>query len=121
MRNMCAPPFWSGAGLSLLLLSALSGHSAAADDSPTLTGDWGGLRTQLLDRGINLTTIYTSELANNPRGGDEETTAYADEFAFGATFDFQRLFGWNGAHFQITVTSPIATATISTSPLICIC
>ena len=80
------------------------GYSAAADDSPTLTGDWGGLRTQLLDRGINLTTIYTSELANNPRGGDEERTAYADEFAFGATFDFQRLFDWNGAHFQITVT-----------------
>lgn len=101
---MCARPFWSGAGLSLLLLSALLGYSAAADDSPTLTGDWGGLRTQLLDRGINLTTIYTSELANNPRGGDEEKTAYADEFAFGATFDFQRLFDWNGAHFQITVT-----------------
>jgi porin len=104
MRNLCARPFWSGAGLSLLLLSALLGYSAAADDSPTLTGDWGGLRTQLLDRGINLTTIYTSELANNPRGGDEKRTAYADEFAFGATFDFQRLFDWNGAHFQITVT-----------------
>jgi porin len=99
-----ARPFWSGAGLSLLPLSALLEYSAAADDSPTLTGDWGGLRTQLLDRGINLTTIYTSELANNPRGGDEERTAYADEFAFGATFDFQRLFDWNGAHFQITVT-----------------
>jgi porin len=84
--------FWSSVRLSLLLLSALLGYSAAADDSPTLTNDWGGLRTQLLDRGINLTTIYTSELANNPRGDDEERTAYADEFAFGAAFDFQRLF-----------------------------
>lgn len=104
MRNWCARPFWFGGGLSLLLLSAWLGYPAAADDSPTLTGDWGGVRTQLLDRGINLTTIYTSELANNPRGGDEEKTAYADEFALGATFDFKKLFGWNGGHFQITVT-----------------
>jgi porin len=104
MRNRRARSFSSGAALSLLLLSSLSGYPAGADDSPTLTGDWGGLRTQLLDRGINLTTIYTSELANNPRGGGGERTAYADEFAFGATFDFQRLFDWNGAHFQITVT-----------------
>jgi porin len=103
MRNMGGSRFRSGAGLSLPLLSALSAHPAAGGDS-TLTGDWGGLRTQLLDRGVNLTTIYTSELANNPRGGDQERTAYADEFAFGATFDFQRLFGWNGGHFQITVT-----------------
>jgi len=31
-------------------------------------------------------------------------TAYADEWALGAGFDLQRLLGWNGAHFQITIT-----------------
>ena len=41
MRNWCARLFSSGGQVSLLLLSAPLGHPAAADDSPTLTGNWG--------------------------------------------------------------------------------
>ena len=79
-------------------------YPAAADDATTLTGNWGGIRSQLIDQGITLTTIYTSEAANNPRGGDEERTAYADEWAFGAAFDLDRLFGWRASHLQVSVT-----------------
>ncbi len=104
MRNVRNYPSSIRGKLSLIFVLVLLGHSAWAQGPSTLTGDWGGLRTQLLDRGINLTTIYTSELANNPSGGDEEKTAYADEWALGAGFDLQRLFGWNGGHFQITIT-----------------
>jgi porin len=104
MRSLQTFPSWVCGKVSLIFFLVLLGHSASAEGPSTLTGDWDGLRTQLFDRGINLTTIYTSELANNPLGGDEEKTAYADEWALGAAFDFQRLFGWNGAHFQITIT-----------------
>jgi porin len=104
MRSLRTFPSWVCGKLSLIFFLVLLGHAASAQGPSTLTGDWGGLRTQLFDRGVNLTTIYTSELANNPRGGEEEQTAYADEWAFRAAFDFQRLFGWNGAHFQITIT-----------------
>jgi len=104
MRNRRTFSSSVGRKLSLIFFLMLLGHAASAEDPSTLTGDWGGERTQLFDRGINLTTIYTSELANNPRGGDEEKTAYADEWAFAAGFDLQRLLGWNGGHFQITVT-----------------
>jgi carbohydrate-selective porin OprB len=118
MRNWCARPFRLGRGGSLLLLSAWLGYPAAADDSPTLTGDWGGVRTQVLDPGINLTTIYTSELANNPRGGDEERTGYADEFAIGAHSIFKDCWAGTGDIFRSRL--PIATAMISTKPLLCI-
>jgi len=104
MREVWTFAPFVGGKLFLLFFLVLLDHSASAEGPSTLTGDWGGVRTQLFDRGINLTTIYTSELANNPGGGDEEKTAYADEWAFAATFDFQRLFSWNGAHFQITLT-----------------
>jgi porin len=103
-RNVRTFPSSLSGKLHLLSVLVLFGHSAWAQGLSTVTGDWGGVRTQLFDRGINLTTIYTSELANNPRGGDEQRTAYADEWAFRAGFDLQRLFGWNGAHFQITIT-----------------
>jgi len=95
---------WIGVRIALLTLMAAVGHSAGAQDSTTLTGGWNGIRSQLVDQGINLSTIYTSELADNPRGGDAQRTAYSDELAFGATFDFQRLFGWNGGHVQLTIT-----------------
>jgi porin len=90
--------------LSLTFFLMLLGHTVWAESPSTVTGDWGGVRTELFDHGINLTTVYTSELANNPLGGDEEKTAYADEWAFGAGFDLQRLLGWNGGHIQITIT-----------------
>lgn len=87
-----------------LVLSMLLAFPASAEDAKTLTGDWNGVRTRLADWGVDLTTIYTSEAANDPQGGDEERTAYADEWAFGAKFDLQKLLGWKAAQFRVTVT-----------------
>jgi porin len=88
----------------MAVLLVLSIDCAWAGDEKTLTGDWGGLRSQLVDQGIAFSLIYTSEVANNPRGGDTERTAYADEWAFGATFDLQRLMSLPGARVHITIT-----------------
>jgi porin len=88
-------------GLAFLLL--LGARSACAADTANLTGDWGGLRSRLNDQGIALSLIYTSEAADNPRGGDAEKAAYADEWAFGATFDLQKLAGLTAAKVHITI------------------
>jgi porin len=90
--------------LCLLLLSASLANSASADDPKTLTGDWDGVRSELVAQGITFTPTYTSEVANNLRGGDEQTTAYSDEWDFGAVFDLHKLFGWTAGHIQILVT-----------------
>jgi porin len=102
--HMSTLPVSLGGRLSLMLLAWVAIGPVAAQEAKTLTGDWGGVRSQLVDQGITLTTIYTSEAANNPRGGDEQKTAYADEWAFGGTFDLHKLFGWQAGNFQMTVT-----------------
>jgi len=88
--------------LAFLLLVGV--QSASAEDTTYLTGDWSGLRSRLTDQGITLTLIYTSEAADNPRGGDAEKAAYADEWAFGATFDLQKLAGLTAGKVHITIT-----------------
>lgn len=90
--------------LALWLLAASFAASALADDAKSLTGDWGGVRSNLLAQGITFTPTYTSEVANNLRGGDPDRTAYADEWAFGVTLDLQKLFGWTAGHLQVLVT-----------------
>ena len=58
--------------LSVLAVAAVVGASAAQAKEPpkpksiweqeTLTGDWGGARTALKDRGIDITLNYTGEM-----------------------------------------------------------
>ena len=84
----------------------LNEHTAKAGttDAKTLTGNWGGLRSELADEGVLFTAIYTSEAADNPRGGDGQRTAYADEWALGATLDLQKLLSVRTAEFHLTIT-----------------
>jgi porin len=89
----------------MLLHSAAQCNAAAATpDAGYLSGDRGGARTHLADRGISLTGHYTSEIAGNARGGDRKLVRYTDQWAFNAKFDLERLLGWNAAKFQILIT-----------------
>jgi porin len=92
--------------LALALLTAIPDGTALADDKPsgTLTGDWGGLRSRLRQGGLDLSIGWTTESAYNARGGDRNIVRYADQWAFGATLDLDRLFGLHDARFQITYT-----------------
>jgi porin len=71
---------------------------------PWLFGDWGGARTRLQQQGIDFQFGYTSELAYNATGGIRSEAAYTDQYAAGATFDLERLFGIRAASFQVTIT-----------------
>lgn len=85
---------------------------AVADDAPfreaadyeeainykrdTLTGDWGGLRTSLSEKGIDTTISYTFDVMSNVRGGINEGTRGLDNLSIVAAFDGEKLFGAKG-------------------------
>ncbi|MGO1079864.1 carbohydrate porin [Inquilinus sp. CA228] len=91
----------------VLLAAALAGiGTARAEDAGNgkLTGDWGGVRTDLQKAGVDFQLGYTSELAYNPAGGTKDQLSYADQLSFGATFDLDRLLGVHDAKIQLTIT-----------------
>jgi porin len=58
---------------------------------PTATADWGGLRSALLERGINLQASYIGEVARNTNGLHGVATDYVHAIAFGADVDLGKL------------------------------
>ncbi|XYJ87910.1 hypothetical protein AEMCBJ_10360 [Cupriavidus necator] len=72
--------------------------------SPYLLGDWGGMRTRLEEQGVMFSIGYLSEVAHNFSGGTDHLTRYTDQWAFGATLDLNKLWGWAGGTFQFTMT-----------------
>ena len=75
-----------------------------AKSPSTLTGEWGGLRTELRDEGIDLTAGYTSEFATNISGGTRKDATETGQFSFGATVDTDKLLGLKGGTLQTTIT-----------------
>jgi porin len=101
------------APFSALLFTALCANSLSAQqtvtgrpagwlDRPTLTGDWGGVRTALERAGVRLRAGFTTESAANPVGGQRQSTRYTQQVDFGADLDLSRLVDDPGANVQIT-------------------
>lgn len=96
----------------LLVASSLAVISALADDAAstnqpslwqcdTLTGDWGGWRSRLTERGIDLLPTYTGEVLGNVAGGQFGTgTIYDHSLNLPLTVDLKKFVGWNGATFH---------------------
>lgn len=78
--------------------------AVGADNDPFLLGDWGGARTRLAEQGIDFDIGYVSEIAHNASGGRAKLTRYTDQWKLGATFDFDKLWNWPGASFQLVIT-----------------
>lgn len=70
----------------------------------SLTGDWGGARTRLQGRGINLRADFVTESAANPIGGKRQAIRYTQQVDFGADLDLNRLVGLSHGTVQITFT-----------------
>ncbi|HEJ3624765.1 TPA: porin, partial [Pseudomonas aeruginosa] len=74
---------------SLLLASLLYNTAHAAEafspNSKWMLGDWGGKRTELLEKGYDFKLEYVGEAAANLDGGydDDKTGRYTDQFALG--------------------------------------
>jgi porin len=95
--------------LALLAMVGSSGVQAAeafSSESKWMTGDWGGTRTELLEKGYDFTLDYVGEVAGNLNGGynDDKTARYSDQFALGAHLDLQKILGWHDAEFKLAIT-----------------
>lgn len=76
-----------------------------APPPPTgLSGDWGGLRTQLHDDGIDAASSYVSETAGNFEGGSRRLTTETGQFALAFTANMAALADLDGGTFQFTIT-----------------
>jgi porin len=69
----------------------------------TLTGDWGGLRTALHDKGTDITLNYVGEGFNVLSGGLERRGSYEGRFEFSVDSDLDKAIGWPGAKAHVTV------------------
>lgn len=81
---------------------------AFAVDSRWMTGDWGGLRTELLDKGVDIKMGYVGESASNLRGGYQphrHVTRYSDQFSLGVKVDLEKLAGWDETEFSFALSN----------------
>lgn len=94
--------------LAALLLSNSATHAADAfsAESPWMLGDWNGQRTELQQKGYDFSFGYTGEMATllDAKKSSGHGTEYADQFAFGAHLDLEKIAGWKDTEAQITVT-----------------
>ena len=88
-----------------MLAAGAGGSPALAEDVPAadglfdraeLTGDWGGARSWLEDRGITLTLTQTSDVLGNTIGGFRRGVAYDGVFEGQIDVDLEKLVGWTG-------------------------
>ena len=72
-------------------------------EQPTLTGDWGGARTALKNKGIEVTLNYIGETFAVMSGGIERRASFEGQLEFSIDTDLQKLVGWTGASTHVTV------------------
>ena len=95
-----------------LLLSGAELH--AGDAAPVLppkmqplweqeyaTGDWGGLRTRLANRGVVFNFTYAADPIGVVSGGIKRGVFYNGFLDLGTDIDLEKLVGWKGGHFHV--------------------
>jgi len=101
MRSLaCSLPLW----LALVAAPAPAQDSVGkavkpkndAPDKQHLLGDWGGVRTRLHDRGIDLTIGYIGETAAVISGGKRHGLDYAQQLELQADLDWAKIAGLKG-------------------------
>ncbi len=78
--------------------------SQATPPPSGLTGDWGGLRTELHDSGVDVSGGVVSETAGNYEGGSRHAVRETEQVSLGLTADMATLAGLDGGTLQFTVT-----------------
>jgi len=99
-----AKPVSLGLLAALLLPAVASAQSSNRYEGKTLTGDWGGSRTDLFERGVAFRGDYVGEAMGVVDGGYGETGArYAQQVRVGVDLDMGKLAGWDGGAFHFTL------------------
>jgi porin len=70
-------------------------------EKETLLGDWRNVRTKLREQGIKFEVEYYGDVFSQVRGGVKRATDYAGLIDLEMYLDGERLFGWQGAKFNV--------------------
>jgi len=113
MRNFGAAAMRRGllVGVAAAALMAAAGaraeepakQPASIWEQDTLTGDWGGARTALKDKGIDITLVSIDEVLGVLSGGISRQASYEGRFEFSVDADLKKLVGWDGATAHFTI------------------
>jgi porin len=96
-----APLAW----IAALTASACLATGARAESPPQrtqLTGDWGGLRGWLAERGVVPWAQYVTAFFANVHGGSETGIRYVGFASWGVDLDLAKLAHWPGASFHLS-------------------
>lgn len=64
-----------------------------------LSGNWGGFRDKLTEKGIDIELTYKADILTNARGGTNKKTCYLDNKDIKLSFDLEKLTAWKGGTF----------------------
>jgi len=96
IRLLIASLIWLG-----FSVASAEGPRKAMLERSHLSGDWGGLRTRLLERGLVPFASYTTGFWSNLRGGLDPGVRYEGFADWGLDADLETLIGWRGGGFHI--------------------
>ena len=74
-------------------------------DQNYMTGNWDGVRNRLNDWGVIPTATYVADIQGNPTGGLIHKLRYVHDIGVDLVLDMQRMIGWPGAHFHVSMSS----------------
>ncbi len=99
---------WLGTACIAALLPVTGGAAEAFDpQADWLLGDWGGLRKELSESGIDFTFEYVGEAASNIDGGynDNAVVRYTDQFSFKVDADLDKVLSLKGAKLHLAISN----------------
>ena len=88
----------------IMTCTAAAWAGAPQPFSDDLSLDWDGIRSEWLDKGVDVRIGYVSETATNAQGGDRELVRYTDQINFSAALDLDKLLGLKQATFKLAIT-----------------
>lgn len=89
-------------GITLMAATLLAGAAQAAEDAcsgwneTTLSGDWGGTRTGLCDKGVTVELTHKSDMLANTSGGAARGAVVLMNSEAAVNMDLDKLAGWTG-------------------------
>jgi porin len=107
--------FTVAAGIALVLCAQtqVANADSLADwfAQPTMTGNWGGIRTSLQNAGITPYANTIDSGAYNFSGGTSPGGSVAQQYSFGANFDLGKLLGIDGGILHVSLSYRAGTNT----------
>lgn len=97
---------WGRTG-AFAVAAVLATHAAAPAAEPglwereKLTGDWGGSRTALEQKGIEISLAYIGEVLAVPTGGLRNGTSFEGRLDATVNVDLEKLAGWQGGKLHV--------------------